>query len=48
MVAQHPDLDLEQAYIDRAYACLAEARAAAWELRGLTSVERGGTHQKWQ
>ena len=49
MVAQHPDLDLEQAYIDRAYACLAEARAAAWELRGLTSVERGGTHQaRWE
>lgn len=49
MVAQHPDLDLEQAHIDHAYACLARARTDALDLRNLTSVERGGTHQaRWE
>ena len=41
----HPDLADEQAYVDRAYACLERSRADAWRLRGMTEVGRGGTHQ---
>lgn len=48
-MAQHPDLGLEQAYIDRAYECLEESRADAWRIRDLTETGRGGTHQaRWE
>ena len=41
----HPDLAEEQAYVDKAYACLERSRAEVWRLRDLTEVGRGGTHQ---
>ncbi len=41
----HPDLAVEQAYVDHAYACLERSREDAWRLRDLTEVGRGGTHQ---
>jgi DNA helicase IV len=48
-MAQHPEFAEEQAYIDRAYACLDESREAAWKLRDLTETGRGGTHQaRWE
>lgn len=42
---QHPDLDVEQAYIDFAYDCLQRSRDDAYHLRALTEAGRGGTHQ---
>ncbi|MEX2660225.1 MAG: ATP-binding domain-containing protein [Acidimicrobiales bacterium] len=44
-MAGHPELELEQAYIDHAYACLDAARERAMNLRKLSSVGPGGTHQ---
>ncbi len=44
-MAGHPELELEQAYIDHAYACLEAARERAMSLRDLTTVGPGGTHQ---
>src|SRR3954467_8290327 len=44
-MAQHPDLAAEQAYIDRAYACLESSRAAASRLTSMVEVGRGGTEQ---
>jgi DNA helicase IV len=41
----HPDLAVEQAYLDHAYDCLQRAREDAFRLRALTEVGRGGTHQ---
>lgn len=41
----HPELELEQAHIDHAYACLEAARERAMTLRDLSSVGPGGTHQ---
>jgi DNA helicase IV len=45
MTAQHPDFDLEQAHIDRAYDCLERSRQDAWKVRGLTEAGTGGTFQ---
>lgn len=45
MTAQHPDFDEEQAYIDRAYDCLARSREDALKLRGHTEAGTGGTYQ---
>jgi DNA helicase IV len=44
-MAGHPDVEAEQAYIDHAYRCLASARRRAVDLRRLTTVGPGGTHQ---
>lgn len=44
-MAIHPDLAAEQAYIDRAYACLDEARTSANKLKGMVEVGKGGTEQ---
>jgi len=44
-MSPHPELADEQAYLDRAYACLEEARRAVLRLRSLTEPGRGGTHQ---
>jgi DNA helicase IV len=45
-VAQvHPELDAEQAYIDRAYACLDEARSVVLRLTQGVEVGPGGTNQ---
>ena len=45
MAHAHPDLEAEQAYIDRAYACLEATRDAASKMSGLVEVGRGGTNQ---
>jgi DNA helicase IV len=44
-LAGHPDLQAEQAYIDHAYACLDAARQKALDLRRLSTIGPGGTHQ---
>jgi len=44
-LAGHPDLQAEQAYIDHAYACLDAARQRALDLRRLSTIGPGGTHQ---
>jgi DNA helicase IV len=44
-LAGHPDLHAEQAYIDHAYACLDAARQRALDLRRLSTIGPGGTHQ---
>jgi DNA helicase IV len=44
-MATHPDLEAEQEYIDRAYACLDAARTSADRLRGMVEVGQGGTEQ---
>ena len=44
-MARHPDLAAEQAYIDRAYACLESTRQAASRLTSMVEVGRGGTEQ---
>ena len=41
----HPDLTAEQAYIDRAYECLEDARTTASRLKGMVEVGVGGTEQ---
>src|SRR5262245_6026807 len=45
MTQNHPDLADEQAYIDHAYECLEQSRAAAWRLRDLNEADLGGTFQ---
>ena len=45
MTQHHPDLADEQAYIDHAYDCLDNSRAAAWKLRDLNEADLGGTFQ---
>ncbi len=45
MTARHPDFDLEQAHIDRAYDCLERSRRDAWKVRDLTEAGTGGTFQ---
>src|SRR5687768_2484096 len=44
-MGRHPELDAEQAYIDRAYEALDAARTAAARLRSMVEVGRGGTEQ---
>jgi len=44
-LAGHPDLEAEQAYIDRAYACLEATRLAASRMTSMVEVGRGGTEQ---
>lgn len=44
-MSEHPDLPVEQAYIDHAYACLEAARSRATRLRKMVEVGRGGTTQ---
>jgi DNA helicase IV len=44
-MAIHPDLAAEQAYIDRAYRCLEQARSSATKLKGMVEVGQGGTEQ---
>jgi DNA helicase IV len=44
-MANHPDLAAEQAYLDRAYACLEATRASATRLTSMVEVGRGGTEQ---
>ncbi len=44
-MAIHPDLAAEQAYIDRAYDCLEQARTSANRLKGMVEVGKGGTEQ---
>ncbi|MEA3056282.1 MAG: hypothetical protein QOD30_1714 [Actinomycetota bacterium] len=44
-MAGHPDLQPEQSYIDHAYACLDAARQRALDLRRLSTIGPGGTHQ---
>ncbi len=45
MTQQHPELDIEQAYVDHAYECLERSKASAWRLRTLTEPDLGGTFQ---
>lgn len=48
-MASHPDLDAEQAHIDRAYDNLDRARAKATRLRTMVEVGQGGTEQaRWE
>jgi DNA helicase IV len=48
-LASHPDLIAEQAYIERAYDCLARARKTATKLRSMVEVGKGGTEQaRWE
>ncbi len=44
-MAAHPDLEAEQAYIDRAYHFLEASREAATRLTSMVEVGRGGTEQ---
>ncbi|HEC10728.1 MAG TPA: hypothetical protein ENI86_14360, partial [Acidimicrobiales bacterium] len=44
-MSRHPDLESEQAYIDRAYEYLEQARLRAVNLRSMVEVGRGGTTQ---
>ena len=44
-MANHPDLAAEQAYLDRAHACLEASRVAATRLTSMVEVGRGGTEQ---
>ncbi len=44
-MAAHPDLDAEQAYIDRAYRCLDDTREAATRMTTMVEVGKGGTEQ---
>ena len=45
MTNRHPDLEVEQAYIDHAYECLDAARSRATRLRSMVEVGSGGTFQ---
>ena len=48
-MAEHPELVVEQAYIDHAYDCLEENRRKASRLQGMVEVGRGGTDQaRWE
>lgn len=44
-MARHPELELEQAYLDHAHESLKAARRRVLELRRLTDPAREGTHQ---
>jgi len=44
-MAGHPDLEAEQAYVDRAYAYLEASRQAASRMTSMVEVGRGGTEQ---
>ena len=44
-MANHPELEVEQAYIDHAYECLERARAKAASMREGVEDEAGGTFQ---
>ncbi|KLR61042.1 DNA/RNA helicase, superfamily I [Actinobacteria bacterium IMCC26207] len=44
-MANHPELELEQAYIDNAYLCLERARAVAEAMREGVVDGQGGTYQ---
>ena len=44
-MAPHPELEAEQAYVDHAHRCLEDARRRTLNLRRLTEVGAGGTHQ---
>ena len=44
-MAIHPDHEAEQAYLDRAYACLEANRTRAADLQKMVEVGRGGTEQ---
>src|SRR5687767_8968423 len=49
MMATHPDLAAEQAYIDNAYASLERTREEATRLRSMVEVGKGGTEQaRWE
>ncbi|MBA3509713.1 MAG: DUF2075 domain-containing protein, partial [Thermoleophilaceae bacterium] len=49
MMASHPDLSAEQAYIDNAYDSLERSRLEATKLRSMVEVGRGGTEQaRWE
>jgi DNA helicase IV len=49
MMAAHPDLAAEQAYIDNAYRSLERTREDATRLRSMVEVGRGGTEQaRWE
>src|SRR3954449_13532395 len=49
MMANHPDLSAEQAYIDRAYSSLERSREEATRLRSMVEVGKGGTEQaRWE
>lgn len=41
----HPELEHEQAYVDRAYDCLERTRRAATRMGSMVEVGRGGTEQ---
>ena len=45
MTTEHPEMDVEQAYVDHAYACLESARDRALELTAMVEVGQGGTNQ---
>ncbi|MFM9082903.1 MAG: HelD family protein [Actinomycetota bacterium] len=45
MTARHPELEAEQAFIDRAYECLEATKRDALKIRELTATGPGGTHQ---
>ena len=48
-MASHPDLSVEQAYIDRAYSRLERSREEALKLRSMVEVGKGGTEQaRWE
>jgi DNA helicase IV len=44
-MAEHPELAAEQAYVDRAYECLAASRDSANRMSTMVEVGRGGTEQ---
>jgi len=44
-MAAHPELEHEQAYVDRAYACLEATRREATRMGSMVEVGRGGTEQ---
>jgi DNA helicase IV len=49
MMASHPDLSAEQAYIDSAYRSLERSREDATRLRSMVEVGKGGTEQaRWE
>ncbi len=45
LAVNHPEIEAEQAYVDRAYRLLDEARERAVKLRSMVEVGRGGTTQ---
>ena len=48
-MADHPDLDAEQAHLDRAYECLEASRVSATRLADTVEVGQGGTQQaRWE